>query len=51
MDAFVATPFQAFGREHELIVGADCRNIDVRLGDVDSNHHGVVGHGLRNPSL
>ena len=38
---------KAFARQH----GADCRNIDVRLGDVDPNHHGVVGHGLRNPSL
>lgn len=27
LDAFVATPFQAFGREHELTVGADYRNV------------------------
>ncbi|MFD4839531.1 TonB-dependent siderophore receptor [Achromobacter sp. NPDC058515] len=27
LDAFVATPFEALGRKHELIVGADYRNI------------------------
>ena len=27
LDAFVATPFDAFGRTHELIVGADYRNV------------------------
>ncbi|WP_291379280.1 MULTISPECIES: TonB-dependent siderophore receptor [Achromobacter] len=27
LDAFVSTPFDAFGRTHELIVGADYRNV------------------------
>lgn len=27
LDAFVATPFEAFGRKHELTVGADYRNV------------------------
>jgi len=38
LDAFVATPFQAFGREHELIVGADYRNIhkNFRYGGGDN---------------
>lgn len=38
LDAFVATPFQAFGREHELTVGADYRNVhkNFRYGGGDN---------------
>ena len=38
LDAFVATPFEAFGREHELTVGADYREVhkNFRYGGGDT---------------